>query len=133
MNPAAHYFCHDLLKPMPDHLRFDMVFLTAAMAQFDSDQQQRVLTNIRERLNPEGYLFILDVNSERTQHLFKDLKQSPDYEVCYNHQFIRRYFGKYPGIMLADKLPLTLLQIMERIIPGSNTLQLLVVKVNGTP
>ena len=107
MNPAAHYFCHDLLKPMPDHPGFDMVFLTAAMAQFDPDQQQRVLTNIRERLNPGGYR--------------------------YNHQFIRRYFGKYPGIMLADKLPLTLLKIMERIIPGSNTLQLLVVKVNGTP
>ena len=72
----------------------------------------------------------MDVNSERTENLFRHLKQSPDYSVCYNSNFIRRYFGKVPGVMLADKLPLPLLLMLEKIMPGSNTLQLLVVKVN---
>lgn len=129
MNPAANYFRHNLLEPLPEGQRFDMVFMTTALAQFSVEQQKTVLTNIRKQLNPEAYLFIVDVNTERTERLFRCLKGSADYEVVYNRNFVRRYFGKMPGVMLADKLPLPLLQIMEHVVPGSNTLQLMVVKV----
>ncbi|WP_461534918.1 class I SAM-dependent methyltransferase [Spongorhabdus nitratireducens] len=128
MNPAIQYFQHDLLQPLPEQQKFDVIFLTTALAQFSHQDQQQVLNNLEACLNPGGYFFILDVNSDRTGAMFSQLKQTKEYAVIYNRKLARSLLGIKPAVMLAGRVPFLFLRLMEAIVPGRNMLQLLVVQ-----
>lgn len=128
LNPAIHYFQHDLLEPLPEDRNFDMIFLTAALAQFDSSQQNRVLEHLRSRLNPTGFLWVLDVQGQSTQPLFDRLISSPDWKILYDKPLAKRLFGRVPVVMLAERYPHSFLRLVAKVLPGDWMLRQMVVK-----
>lgn len=131
LNPAITYFVQDALEPLPENRIYDVIVFTTALAQFNREEQKVVLANAAKQLTQSGYLLILDVNSERTRLLFEQFKNSATYEVVTNKNFSKRFFGKTPGMMLADRLPFALLKVLEKVVPGDNILRLMLLKVRG--
>lgn len=131
LNPRINYFVQDALKPLPEDRIYDVIVFTAALAQFNREEQYLVLANSRRQLSRDGYLLILDVNSERTGPLFAHFEKSAIYEVVIKKIFGKRFFGKTPGVMLADRVPFALLEVLEKIVPGDNILRLTLLRVRG--
>lgn len=68
----ARFLAANLLAPLPDIGRFDVIFLRNVMIYFDMDTKRRVVDNVLSRLKPGGTLFIghaetLQNVSERVQ------------------------------------------------------------------
>ena len=54
----AHFLPANLLAPLPDIGRFDVIFLRNVMIYFDMETKRRVVDNVLTRLKPGGTLFI---------------------------------------------------------------------------
>ena len=54
----AHFMPANLLAPLPDIGRFDVIFLRNVMIYFDMETKRRVVDNVLTRLKPGGTLFI---------------------------------------------------------------------------
>ena len=68
----THFLPANLLAPLPDIGRFDVIFLRNVMIYFDLETKRRVVENVLSRLKPGGTLFIghaetLQNVSERVQ------------------------------------------------------------------
>ncbi len=131
LNPRINYFVQDALEPLPENRTYDIIIFTTALAQFNRKEQNLVLANAGRQLSPGGYLLILDVNSERTEPMYEHLKKSAFYTMVLDKNFCKRFFGKTPAIMLADRLPFALLEILETLVPGDNILKMILLKARS--
>ncbi len=119
-NPAIHYFVHDLLTPFEISTKFDVILFTAALAQFSQQQQRQVLNNAIEQLTPDGVIWMIDVNTQATKYLFT--QEMAKHNIIYVKRFSKSLFNHYSVLKLADKLPLTVLHLLDNLCIGSNVL-----------
>lgn len=128
LNPAIHYFVHDARMPLPPDRNFDLILFTTVMAQFDPEIQKQVLENVQSRLNPCGYLLIVDVDTRDTRPLFAHLKTWARHKVLIDRRFSKCFFGKFSAVMLADRIPFAILKVLEKIVPGNFQIRLFLLK-----
>lgn len=119
-NPNICYFEHDLLYPFNDKPKFDVIFFTTALAQFTPEEQKFVLTNAFNQLTKNGFIWVVDVNNTATKNLFKQI--TDQYNVIYQNKFSKDLFNHYSVLKLTNKLPLTLVHLLDRLCIGSNVL-----------
>ncbi|EPJ46251.1 MAG: hypothetical protein OFPII_21910 [Osedax symbiont Rs1] len=127
-NPAINYFSHDLLTPLVCSVKFDIVFFTVALAQFTQSEQAIVLKNAKDSLSDRGFIWIVDVNNAATLQLFKSLPLQ--HQVVYRNSFSKCLFNRVAIMLLANRMPLTLLRVLEFFCVGSNSLTQLIIRVN---
>ncbi len=132
-NPAINYFSHDLLAPLLTNLvgsvKFDVIFFTAALAQFTQSEQATVLKHAKNSLSDRGFIWIIDVNNPATLQLFKSLPLQ--HQVVYSNSFSKCLFNRVAIMLLANRMPLTLLRVLEFFCVGSNSLTQLIIRVNS--
>ncbi|MGF1910755.1 class I SAM-dependent methyltransferase [Vibrio kasasachensis] len=128
---SINYFTQDLLQPIQTGEKFDLVILTTAMAQFSEQDQLVVLKNITERLNQGGFIWIVDVNSENTTSIFRDLSKM--HSVVYKNKYSKQLLYKFPIYSLTKYLPLSLVHIIDRLGIGSNVLTQMILQIEPTP
>lgn len=56
----------NLIEPWPDMPKLDIVFIRNVLIYFDSDSKREILHAIRQRLQPDGYLFLGNAETTRT-------------------------------------------------------------------
>ena len=128
MNPQINYFTQDLLLPIKGEQKFDLIICTTALAQFKNTEQDVVINNLVNKLQPNGLLWIVDVNSSNTNELFAKLISK--YTVILNENFSKFFFGKYCSIFYAEMIPYPILMLLEIIIPGKKILKQLIISKN---
>ncbi len=127
MNSSINYFEQDLLNPDAKESEYDLIILTAAMAQFSESEQITVLDNAEKQLKPGGFIMIVDVDSEKTDSLFNRLVL--DYEIVYKSGFSKMIVDKWSILPLANRLPLSILRMIDKYCIGSNVLNHYIVRV----
>ncbi len=123
-NPNSHYFQHDLLLPFKDQPQFDVIMFTTALAQFSQEEQALVLDNAMKQLSPNGFIWIIDVNTDSTLPLFKEITQKQ--QVIYQSGFSKSLLNRYSIFKLPRFLPLTLVHIIDKMGLGTNVLTQLI-------
>lgn len=124
-NPNSHYFQHDLLLPFKDQPpQFDVIMFTTALAQFSPEEQALVLDNAMRQLSPNGFIWIIDVNTNSTLPLFKKITQNQT--IIYHKGFSKSLFNHYSILKLPRFLPLTLVHIIDKMGLGTNVLTQLI-------
>jgi len=58
LRQRVNFFCFNLLDPMDELGKFDVIFIRNVMIYFEDDTRQKIINAISKRLNPKGYLFI---------------------------------------------------------------------------
>ena len=69
----VHFRHVNINKPLPDIGLFDVVFLRNVMIYFDHATKMNLIKNIRERIKPNGYLFI--GHSETLNNIYSGFTQ----------------------------------------------------------
>ena len=64
---------HNLLNPLEKSGQFDVVFLRNVLIYFTNEDQEKILNHVRERIRPDGVLFIGE--SETLKHIDTGFEQ----------------------------------------------------------
>lgn len=128
-NPNIHYFQHDLLLPFRDLPKFDVIIFTTALAQFAKKEQKIVLNNAMKQLSSNGFIWIIDVNTDATVPLFKEIAQK--HQIIYQQGFSKNLLNRYSILKLPNFLPLTVVHILDKLGLGSNVLNQIIYQIDN--
>ena len=127
-NPNIHYFQHDLLLSFENLPKFDVIIFTTALAQFAKKEQKIVLNNAMKQLSQGGFIWIIDVNTDSTSSLFRNITQ--EYHVIYQQGFSKSLLNRYSVLKLPNSLPLTIVHMLDKLGIGTNILNQVIYKLD---
>ena len=140
--PEVNFICGDALDQHFTTLQFDLITSFDLYSHFATAEQIILgLQNANKSLAENGTFFWYDIyskdhfkaaiNSESwgfNLQQMKELAKAAGFEVISTQPFFKKFFGRYHSIYQAHRIPSSVLQLLENILPGTPGNMLLVLK-----
>ena len=140
--PEVNFICGDALDQHFTTLQFDLITSFDLYSHFTTAEQIILgLQNVYKSLAENGSFLWYDIyskdhfkaptNSESwgfNLQQMKELAKAAGFEVISTQPFFKKFFGRYHSIYQAHRIPSSVLQLLESILPGTPGNILLVLK-----
>ena len=140
--PEVNFICGDALDQHFTTLQFDLITSFDLYSHFTTTEQiLKGLQNANKSLAENGTFLWYDIyskdhfkapiNSESwgfNLQQMKELAKAAGFEVISTQPFFKKFFGRYHSIYQAHRIPSSVLQLLESILPGTPGNILLVLK-----